>query len=114
MTIKEIRALTGLIQKEFSQKYKIPLHTLTNWEQGIRKCPQYLIDLLEFKVKEDLKMANISPEEFYQKMLKIKEDKEYDKEGVHREMDDLVCEVLESLGYEKGINVFNDTDKWYS
>lgn len=55
MTIKEIRALTGLTQVEFAKKYEIPIHTLTNWEQGIRKCPQYVLDLLEFKVREDLK-----------------------------------------------------------
>lgn len=56
MNIKEIRSLTALTQKDFSKKYGIPLHTLANWEQEIRKCPQYVLDLLEFKVKEDLKI----------------------------------------------------------
>lgn len=55
MEIKELRKLTGLSQKQFSEKYGIPLPTIRHWEQKQRECPQYVLDLLEFKVKEDLK-----------------------------------------------------------
>lgn len=55
MTIKEIRLLGGLSQPKFSKKYNIPLPTLRHWEQKQRKCPQYVLELLEFKVQEDLK-----------------------------------------------------------
>lgn len=55
MEIKEIRTLTGLSQPQFSQKYNIPLPTLRHWEQKQRECPQYVLELLEFKVREDLK-----------------------------------------------------------
>lgn len=55
MTIKEIRALTGLSQVKFCEKYHIPLNTFTRWEQGKREPPDYLVELLEFKVREDLK-----------------------------------------------------------
>lgn len=54
MTIKELRTLSGLSQPQFSQKYNIPLPTLRHWEQGQRECPKYVIELLEFKVKEDI------------------------------------------------------------
>lgn len=56
MKIKEIRKLTGLSQIQFSEKYGIPLPTIRHWEQGQRKCPQYVLDLLEFKVKLDMKV----------------------------------------------------------
>lgn len=56
MQIKEIRALTNLSQSEFSEKYKIPLATIRHWEQGQRKCPEYIMDLLEFRVRKDLEM----------------------------------------------------------
>lgn len=59
MTIKEIRALTGLSQAKFCQKYHIPLNTLTRWEQGKREPPDYLVELLEFKVREDLGMKGM-------------------------------------------------------
>lgn len=55
MKIKEIRTLTGLTQKGFSDKYGIPLPTIQHWERGNRECPQYVRDLLEFKVKADMK-----------------------------------------------------------
>lgn len=55
MTIKEIRALTGLSQVKFCEKYHIPLNTLARWEQGKREPLDYLVELLEFKVGEDLK-----------------------------------------------------------
>lgn len=45
--IREIRERSGLTQKQFSQKYNIPVDTLQNWEQGRRKCPAYVITLLE-------------------------------------------------------------------
>lgn len=56
MTIQEIRALTNLSQPQFCEKYHIPLPTLRKWEQGKREPPNYLVELLEFKIREDLKM----------------------------------------------------------
>lgn len=56
MTIKEIRKLTGLTQKQFSEKYHITFSTIRNWEIGHRNCPDYVLELLEFKVKDDLNM----------------------------------------------------------
>lgn len=37
-----------------------------------------------------------------------------DPEYVHGEMDDLLCEVLESLGYGEGVEIFRNTYKWYA
>ena len=42
--MKEIRAITGLTRKDFSDKYGIPLRTLEDWEAGrriIRKWQLY-------------------------------------------------------------------------
>lgn len=56
MTVREIRALTGFSQVKFCQRYNIPLNTFVRWEQGKREPPDYVVELLEFKVKEDLNM----------------------------------------------------------
>ena len=53
MTIKELRALTGLSQKAFSDKYEIPKRTIEDWETGRRTPPEYVTKLLERVVKED-------------------------------------------------------------
>lgn len=56
MTVREIRALTNLSQPQFCDKYNIPLPTLRKWEQSKREPPDYVLELLEFKVKGDLNM----------------------------------------------------------
>ena len=58
MTIKEIRAVTGLTQKEFAKKYDIPVQTIKGWESlpessSHRDCPTYVLKLLERVVIED-------------------------------------------------------------
>lgn len=55
--IRDLRILTGLTQKEFSEKYKIPYQTLKKWEMNAtekvgekevkRKAPEYLINALK-------------------------------------------------------------------
>ena len=37
-----------------------------------------------------------------------------DEEGDHGAMDDLMGKQLRELGYGKGVDIFNDTDKWYA
>lgn len=54
MTVKQVRALTGLSQAKFASKYHIPLATLENWERGIRTAPPYVIELLYFRVAYDV------------------------------------------------------------
>jgi len=58
MTVKELRALTGLSQKKFAEQYHINFRTLQHWEaspdtQTYRECPEYYLFLLERVVKED-------------------------------------------------------------
>lgn len=59
----------------------------------------------------------MTPEEFKEKILAIKE--EYydgidDEEVWHRRADKIMCELLRNLGYGEGIDIFNQTPKWYS
>ena len=53
-TIKEIREHSDLSQAKFSEKYGIPKRSLENWESGSRKCPDYVVSLLERAVKADM------------------------------------------------------------
>lgn len=57
MTVKEIRALTGLSQVKFGEKYHIPPHTIEGWEMGIRKPPVYVLELLERCVVADMEQV---------------------------------------------------------
>lgn len=43
MTIQELRKQTGLSQSKFAQKFHLRVNTVQKWEQGLRKCPDYVI-----------------------------------------------------------------------
>ena len=53
MNIKDLRASIGMTQKELSEYFGIPDKTIKNWEQGTRKAPEYLIKLIEYKIKKE-------------------------------------------------------------
>ena len=54
MNIREMRTRLGDTQSEFAARYHIPFRTVQNWETGLRKPPEYILSLLENRIKEDL------------------------------------------------------------
>lgn len=54
MTIRDMRALLGNTQNEFATRYGIPFRTIQNWETGLRKPPEYVLNLLESRIFEDV------------------------------------------------------------
>ena len=54
MNIREMRTQLGDTQTEFAARYHIPFRTVQNWESGVRKPSDYITDLLEARVKNDL------------------------------------------------------------
>ncbi|MBQ2862498.1 MAG: transcriptional regulator [Oscillospiraceae bacterium] len=51
MDFKELREKSGMTFKAFSDYFNIPMRTLQGWEYGERKCPPYLLDLMEYKLR---------------------------------------------------------------
>jgi len=56
----------------------------------------------------------ITPARFEDEMIRISKIPGYDPEGKHGRADDLMCKVLDSLGYGAGVKIFQDMEKWYS
>lgn len=54
MNIKDMRIELGDTQSEFAARYNIPFRTIQNWESGVRKPPEYIMELLEQRIKTDL------------------------------------------------------------
>ena len=52
-TIKEIRLSTGLSQAKFGEILHIPVRSIQDWEQGLRTCPAYVAELIEYRVAND-------------------------------------------------------------
>ena len=53
LNIKELREITGLSQSKFAVKYHISLSTLHNWEQGVRRTPEWYLYALSKALKLD-------------------------------------------------------------
>lgn len=60
MNVKEIRAITGLTQNKFAEKYGLNKRTLQNWEGGANRPPQGLEKLLLRAVMEDQERKALS------------------------------------------------------
>ena len=54
MRIREMRMKLGDTQSQFAIRYNIPFRTIQNWETGMRKPPEYIMDLLEQRIQQDL------------------------------------------------------------
>ena len=46
-----IREKTGMSRKEFADAFGIPYRTISDWEHGERKMPDYVLRLLAYKVR---------------------------------------------------------------
>lgn len=58
--LKLLRAQTKMSMKEFAEYFEIPYRTVQNWENNTRSCPEYLAQLMEYKlIKEGLIEAKI-------------------------------------------------------
>ncbi|RHR33796.1 helix-turn-helix domain-containing protein [Eubacterium sp. AF19-12LB] len=47
----ELRKSTGMNRREFAEYFEIPYRTVQEWELGNRKMPEYLLRLMDYKIK---------------------------------------------------------------
>ena len=59
LTFKEIRQASGMNLKQFSEYFEIPYSTIQNWEGGHRQCPEYLLKLMEYRLKNESKDTHL-------------------------------------------------------
>ena len=51
--IKTLRQKYNLTRKQFTEMFDIPYRTVQDWELGNRKCPEYLLKLIEYKLEKE-------------------------------------------------------------
>ena len=51
--LKMLRERSGMSQRQFADYFEIPIDTLRNWEQGRRQCPEYLLNLIQYKLTKE-------------------------------------------------------------
>ncbi len=52
-TVKELRIVSGMSLKQFSDYFGIPYRTVQNWDAEIRNCPDYLVELMIYKLNSE-------------------------------------------------------------
>ena len=48
--IRILRTASGMTQQAFSDYFAIPKRSIEDWERGVRTPPEYLSDLLKYKL----------------------------------------------------------------
>ena len=59
MTIRELRKQSGMTLKQFAEYFEIKQRTVETWESTApsgRKCPDYLVKLMEYKLRKENKI----------------------------------------------------------
>ena len=49
--LRKLRESTGMNRREFCEYFEIPYMTVTDWELGNRRVPQYLLRLMAYKIE---------------------------------------------------------------
>lgn len=62
MEFKELRKASGMNMTRFGEYFNIPYRTVQNWEAGTRSCPEYLLALMEYKLRNE-KLINDAMED---------------------------------------------------
>ena len=75
----QLRKETGMKRTEFASYFDIPYRTIQDWELGNRRVPEYLLRLMEYKIRTEaiLKEKN----DHLQQTDEDKKDGDFDEES---------------------------------
>lgn len=51
--VRNLRDSMGMNRREFCEYFNIPYRTMSDWEAGKRKMPEYLLRLMEYKANAE-------------------------------------------------------------
>lgn len=117
MTIKELRLSTRMTQREFAGYFNIPLRTIENWETGKRNPPEYVVELIRYKIEKEenmnrTKLLNEIKDNMYWENMFAHVWKEKNDYIVEFNVEDI--EILDKENYIGKVNLsewyWNDTD----
>lgn len=52
-TLKDLIASNGMTQKEFSERFGIPIRTVQDWARSKRKPPDYVVELIKYRIAHE-------------------------------------------------------------
>ena len=54
--ILDLRTASGMSRSQFAEYFDVPYRTVQDWELGNRTAPEYLISLMEYKLRNENKI----------------------------------------------------------
>lgn len=117
MKIKDLRISSRMTQKQFAEYFNIPVRTIEDWEAGRRKPPEYVAELIRYKIEkeEDMnrtKLLNEIKDNMYWENMFAHVWKEKNDYIVEFNVEDI--EILDKENYIGKVNLsewyWNDTD----
>ena len=101
--MKDLRKSTQMTQKAFSEYLNIPVRTLQDWEAGRRTPPEYVLELIKYKIeKESRKMKKIKLD-----ILRSKEDGTLTLPYSQMKLSD-----YDYITIDEFVDLVEDTDSW--
>lgn len=58
-TFKELRESSGMTPTQFAEYFNINLRNVHRWEKGDRKCPDYVLELMKYKLENEKKKGKL-------------------------------------------------------
>lgn len=52
-SFKELRAMSGMTQKAFSEYFGMSKRAVENWETGTRKIPDYVFNMIKYILENE-------------------------------------------------------------
>lgn len=53
MDIQEFIKSSGMTHKQLSERFGIPKRTIEDWSRGVRKCPEYVVNMMMELLERD-------------------------------------------------------------
>lgn len=101
MSFKELRQSSGMNKTEFAKHFNIPYRTVQNWEAGVSACPEYLMELMQYKLNNESKGdESMKIRKFEVRLSSIEisyKNRKAIKSGVTLEADDQEPEIIKSF-----------------
>ena len=54
----KVLEISNMSMKRFSEYFNIPYRTVQSWKLGERKCPEYLLELVTYKLDKEKEIKN--------------------------------------------------------
>lgn len=105
MTFKELREASGMNKTDFGKYFGIPFRTIQNWEGGLRKCPDYLLELMKYKLEKEGFLEVITEEVLIEKINAMDHVMTYD--------DEYISIYKDAISGEQYLITTDDNDKIY-